>query len=117
MRQHFSRAAILIMIVLLAALLGRPYLDTLLFAATSPRPIAARSDLAEAERAIIGLSERVSPSVVQVVGVAASFGSIDVEGEGGREQSGTGFVWDGAGHVVTNNHVVSGTREVAIRFR
>jgi 2-alkenal reductase len=32
------------------------------------------------------------------------------------ERAGTGFVWDGAGHVVTNNHVVSGTREIAIRF-
>jgi S1-C subfamily serine protease len=109
MRQHFSRAAILILIVLLAVLIGRPYLDSLLFAATSPRPIAARSDLAESERATIGLFERVSPSVVQVVGVAASSGSVHVEGEGGREESGTGFVWDGAGHVVTNNHVVSGT--------
>jgi hypothetical protein len=58
MRQYFSRAAILILIVLLAVLLGRPYLDTLLFAATSPRPIAARSDLAETERATIGLFER-----------------------------------------------------------
>jgi S1-C subfamily serine protease len=113
MRQHISRAAIIILIVLLAVLLGRPYLETLLFAATSPRPIAERGDLAETERATIGLFERVSPSVVQVV--AASSGSVDVEGEGG-EQSGTGFVWDGAGHVVTNNHVVSGTREVAIRF-
>src|SRR5436309_7937869 len=111
MRQHFSRTAIVILIVLLAILVGRPYLDRLLFAATSPRPIAARSDLAEAERATIGLFERVSPSVVQVVGATARFGSIDVEGESGREQSGTGFVWDGAGHVVTNNHVVSGTRE------
>ena len=72
MRQHFFRAALLIPIVLLAVLLGRPYLDTLLFAATSPRPIAARSDLADAERATIGLFDRVSPSVVQVVGVAAS---------------------------------------------
>src|SRR4051812_17536849 len=116
MRQHFSRSAILILIVLLAALVGRPYLDTLLFAATSPRPIAARSDLAESERATIGLFERVSPSVVQVVGVAAGSASADLEGEGGREQSGTGFVWDRAGHVVTNNHVVSGTREVANRF-
>jgi 2-alkenal reductase len=87
----------------------------LLFAATSPRPIAARSDFAEAERATIGLFERVSPSVVQVVGAPSGMRSTDVESEGGG-QSGTGFVWDGAGHVVTNNHVVSGTREVAIRF-
>ena len=113
---EFSRAAIVVLIVLLAVLAGRPYLDTLLPATASPRPIAARSDLAESERATIGLFERVSPSVVQVVGVATSSGSAEVEIEGGREQGGTGFVWDGAGHVVTNNHVVSGTRELAIRF-
>jgi S1-C subfamily serine protease len=116
MRQSFPRGAIVVLILLLAVLVGRPYLDTLLFAATSPRPVAARNDLAEAERATIGLFERVSPSVVQVVGIATSRGTVDAEGAGGREQSGTGFVWDGAGHVVTNNHVVSGTREVAIRF-
>src|SRR4051794_2009035 len=116
MRDRFSRVAILVLIVLLAALAGQPYLDRLLFAATSPRPIAARSDLAEAERATVNLFERVSPSVVQVVGVAPGAGSMDIESEAGREQSGTGFVWDGAGHVVTNNHVVAGTRDVAIRF-
>src|SRR3954452_10987298 len=97
MRQHYSRAAMVILIVLLAILAGRPYLDTLLFAATSPRPIAARSDLAEAERATIGLFERVSPSVVQVVGAAIDSTPGYAESEGG--QSGTGFVWDGAGHV------------------
>ena len=30
--------------------------------------------------------------------------------------SGTGFVWDNAGHVVTNNHVVQNGSEVAVRF-
>jgi 2-alkenal reductase len=116
MRQPFSRALIVILFVLLAVLAGRPYLDSLLFAATTPRPVAARGDLAESERATIGLFERVSPSVVQVVGVTTDSGSADAEGEGGGEQSGTGVVWDGAGHVVTNNHVVAGTRDVAIRF-
>lgn len=114
MGPHFSRAAIVILIVLLGILVGRPYLDRLFFAATSPRPIAARSDLAESERATINLFERVSPSVVQVVGAATGAGTAGLENEGG--QSGTGFVWDGAGHVVTNNHVVSGTSEVAIRL-
>jgi S1-C subfamily serine protease len=116
MPRQFSRGAIVALIVLLAIMAGRPYLDTLLFAATSPRPIAARSDLGEAERATIGLFERVSPSVVQVVGSVNDSAPGYAESEGGREQSGTGFVWDGAGDVVTNNHVVSGTREVAIRF-
>jgi S1-C subfamily serine protease len=114
-RQQFSRAAIVVLLVLLAVVIGRPYVDSPLFSATSPRPIAARSDLAEAERATIELFERVSPSVVQVVGAANVSSPAYAENEGGG-QSGTGFVWDGAGHVVTNNHVVSGTREVAIRL-
>src|SRR5256885_1683017 len=41
MRQHLFRGAIVVLIVVLAVLAGRPYVDTLLFAATSPRPIAA----------------------------------------------------------------------------
>jgi S1-C subfamily serine protease len=32
--------------------------------------------------------------------------------EGSSEQSGTGFIWDAAGHIVTNNHVVEGDREL-----
>jgi 2-alkenal reductase len=76
----------------------------------------SRSDLPEAERATISLFERVSPSVVQVVGAAPAGNSTGFESEAGREQSGTGVVWDGAGHVVTNNHVVSGTSQIAIRF-
>ena len=58
MRQRFSQVALVVLIVLLGALVGQPYLDRLLFAATSPRPIAPRSDLAEAERATISLFER-----------------------------------------------------------
>jgi S1-C subfamily serine protease len=115
MHDRFYRFAILLLILLLAILVGQPYVDRLLFAATSPRPIAARSDLADSERATISLFERVSPSVVQVVGSANGAGTTD-EGEAGREQSGTGVVWDGAGHVVTNNHVVSGTSNVAVRL-
>src|SRR4051812_17794073 len=83
MRQPFSRAVLLVLLVLLAVVAGRPYLDSLLFAATTPRPVAARGDLAETERATIGLFERVSPSVVQVVGVTTGSGSADAEGEGG----------------------------------
>ncbi|MFL6813431.1 MAG: S1C family serine protease [Bradyrhizobium sp.] len=116
MHERFLRVATVVMILLVAALLAQPYLDRLLFAATSPRPVAARSDLPESERATISLFERVSPSVVQVVGAATGASAADWEGEGVREQSGTGVVWDGAGHVVTNNHVVSGTKEVAVRL-
>jgi len=76
---------------------------------TVARTVDQRGPLSEAERANIELFERVSPSVVQVAARAAA-GNPLAEDEGGDgtagAASGTGFVWDNAGHVVTNNHVV-----------
>jgi 2-alkenal reductase len=45
--------------------------------------------------------------------ISAKLSSEDAEG---GVQSGTGFVWDQAGNIVTNNHVVAGTSEVAVRL-
>src|SRR5580692_4994108 len=67
------------------------------------------------ERSTIAVFEKVSPSVVQVVGRQSNALSSE-EAEGGGVQSGTGFVWDQAGNIVTNNHVVAGTSEVAVRL-
>src|SRR5215218_6109428 len=116
MNERSFRFATFLLLLLVAGLLAQPYVDRLLFAATSPRAVTARGDLAESERATVSMFESVSPSVVQVVGAGSSARSLDIESEGVREQSGSGFIWDGAGHVVTNNHVVSGTQEVAVRL-
>jgi 2-alkenal reductase len=98
----------------------RPYVEYRLYAATAPRPVEPRGDLAEYERSTIALFERVSPSVVQVVGLGGSNGRNVPRGGGAGEeqpvQSGTGFVWDAAGHVVTNDHVVEGATNLAVRL-
>ena len=99
---------------LAALFIARPYIDYGLYAATDPRPIEPRGDLAEYERATIALFERVSPSVVQVVGRGAEVAT--TRGEEAQVQTGTGFVWDQAGHVVTNDHVVEGTTALAVRL-
>jgi len=86
---------------------------------TSARTVDQRGPLSDAERANIELFERVSPSVVQVAAQSAAANPLaEDEGGGGAagEASGTGFVWDNAGHVVTNNHVVQNASEVAVRF-
>jgi S1-C subfamily serine protease len=86
---------------------------------TVARTVDQRGPLSEAERANIELFERVSPSVVQVAARAAAGNPLaeDEGGDGGAgAASGTGFVWDNAGHVVTNNHVVQNGSEVAVRF-
>lgn len=43
----------------------------------------------------------------------------NLPGEGGefrRSGLGSGFVWDGEGHIVTNNHVVEGADEISVTF-
>jgi Trypsin-like peptidase domain len=55
----------------------------------------------------------VSPSVVQIAASVNDSGSIDEETS---VQSGTGFVWDVAGHIVTNYHVVQGAKFLAVQF-
>jgi S1-C subfamily serine protease len=69
------------------------------------RPVTARGDLAADEKATIELFERCSPSVVYITTLArrpVNFFEVTEVPEG----SGSGFVWDRNGHVVTNYHVI-----------
>src|SRR5712671_2103048 len=94
----------------------RPYVVERFYSATAPLPVQARGDLANYERSTVAIFNQVSPSVVQVAGTAdGGDPSLSGGGETGV-QSGTGFVWDAAGHVVTNNHVVQGTKTLVVRF-
>jgi 2-alkenal reductase len=113
---------------------AEPYVSRYLYAQTEPRVVAARGDLEESERSTIDLFQRISPSVVHVFaepdprrlaqqddplgGPGGPGGRGRPEGPdgGGGTQSGTGFLWDAAGHVVTNNHVVEGSRGIRIRL-
>jgi 2-alkenal reductase len=116
MGSRFGRFAIIAVLVLVGLYIALPHVDRLLFSATTPRAVEPRGSLSDLERSTVELFERVSPSVVQVVGRAATLESAPVEGEGVPAQTGTGFVWDPAGHIVTNDHVVEGTDELAVRF-
>ena len=111
---RFFRFVVIIVLALLAASVTQPYVLRLLPGDTAPRPIASRADLSDAERSIIAVFERVSPSVVQVVGRQGGGDLANEESEG--VQSGTGFVWDDAGNIVTNNHVVEGTTGLVVRL-
>jgi S1-C subfamily serine protease len=70
------------------------------------------TDLRSDEQAIVDLFESTSPSVVYITTITRRQ---DIFGRGVNvpQGSGTGFIWDADGHVVTNFHVVQGA--VAIR--
>jgi 2-alkenal reductase len=87
--------------------------DTSPWASAAARTIQPRGQLAESERSTIEMFDRVSPSVLQVA--ARAVANPFVEEETGAS-TGTGFVWDEGGHVVTNDHVVQNANVVAVRF-
>ncbi|MBK9062473.1 MAG: trypsin-like peptidase domain-containing protein [Acidobacteria bacterium] len=77
------------------------------------RPVAARGDLASDEKATIELFERCSPSVVYITSLArrpVSFFEMTEVPQG----SGSGFVWDRQGHVVTNFHVIQNASSLVV---
>jgi 2-alkenal reductase len=107
---RFSRVATTLIIVLLAAYFAQPFVERSLYGTTTPRTVAPRADLADFEKTTVELFERVAPSVVQVVRLSGD--AAHPTGVG----SGTGFVWDAVGHIVTNNHVIEGASAVAVRL-
>src|SRR5579871_6666095 len=84
----------------------------------SPAPAAPLSSSArtEDERNTISVFRAVAPSTVFVTQtrIVVDFLGDEQEVAAG---SGSGFVWDEAGHVVTNFHVVAGARSLRVTFQ
>jgi serine protease Do len=83
-------------------------------ATPTPAPDAAppttSGTLADLEETLQWVYQDVSPSVVYVeVSQRQAVGS-------GMSGSGSGFVWDKTGHIVTNNHVVEGADRIEVTF-
>ena len=79
-----------------------------------PRPVAVRGPLSPDERNTIAVFEAVSPSVVYITTVqhVRDFFSRNVMRV--PQGTGSGFVWDEQGRVVTNYHVISGAQEALV---
>ncbi len=117
----FSRTFLVILLAaVLIALAGRRFLGgrDLLDPDAEARVITPRGDLAEDERSTIELFEAASPAVVHVetTRLAVQEGLLRREVYEIPEGTGSGFVWDDLGHVVTNYHVVRDAASATVRF-
>jgi S1-C subfamily serine protease len=86
-------------------------------APATPRQVQPRGDLPASERDTISLFQKASPSVVHITSVAyrqeiIGFRVYDTPAEG----TGSGWIWDTDGHIVTNFHVVGDANELRVRL-
>jgi len=77
-------------------------------AEAQPRSVTPRGALAADELAHVELFKRSSPSVVNVTSLSAQRDMFSMNLQQVPRGSGTGFVWDSTGHIVTNFHVIQG---------
>jgi 2-alkenal reductase len=74
-------------------------------------PSDAQAPITETERLFAEIYNRVSPSVVSINVRGRESSTLQV-----FTSSGTGFVLDQNGYIVTNNHVVDGAAEIEVNF-
>lgn len=82
-------------------------------------PVVARGDLAEDEKATIALFKRSAPSVVHITTLRVRRDPFSLDVLAIPQGSGSGFVWDKQGYIVTNFHVVetAGAAKVTLADR
>ena len=106
-REVFWRRVALVALALCVVLTADRLLRGYLFSAREPRPVTVRAELVGDESRTADVFRATAPSVVAIHTVRGSR-RIDAEGGG----AGSGFVWDRAGHIVTNDHVIEGATEI-----
>jgi S1-C subfamily serine protease len=76
--------------------------------------VQPRGDLAEDEKTTIAIFKSAKDSVVNVTSIALRRDPFSFNMTKIPSGSGTGFVWDEKGRIVTNNHVVQGARAIQV---
>lgn len=115
--RKFDTVVPMLMLAVIGAMLllaGPKAVRTYTLAEQSARVMVARQELADddilrrIDRAVAAIADAVSPSVVHI---EVSEGRRSLTGS-----SGAGWIFDGDGHVVTNAHVVRGSRRISVEF-
>jgi S1-C subfamily serine protease len=107
----------ILLLLVLAALAVRAWLPKIAPLGdpdAQPRPITPRGDLAADEKSTIELFRRASPSVVHIATSTVRRDVFSFNPYAIPHGTGTGFIWDTDGHVVTNYHVIEGANAARV---
>ncbi len=80
----------------------------------APRAITARGDLAEDEKNTIEIFRENSPSVVFITSLAVRRNLFSLNAVQIPQGTGSGFIWDREGRIVTNYHVISDASHIRV---
>ncbi|GAB4400120.1 MAG: trypsin-like peptidase domain-containing protein [Rhodoferax sp.] len=83
---------------------------------SAPRTVTARGDLAADEKSTIELFEKARDSVVYISTAQTVRDAWTRDVFTVPRGTGSGFVWDEAGHVVTNFHVIEGASQATVKL-
>ena len=113
---HLLRAALAAAMSIAVLGLMPNLIPQALAADAAPRPVTPRGELAADEKATIRLFENSRNSVVYITTRAQvqDFWSRDIFSV--LCGTGSGFIWDESGHVVTNFHVIENASEATVRL-
>ncbi len=100
--------------VTLAWMFARGYFDTLHDPDAVPRVVTPRGDLAAEEKSNIELFRLSSPSVVYITRLAMRRDRFSLNLFEIPQGTGSGFVWNDQGHVITNFHVIQGASALRV---
>lgn len=104
-------------LVLMAAWQSIPLLQAEFLAGRAePRVVTPRGDLAEDERSTITLFEQARGSVVFIATTERVLNPWTRNALQVPRGTGSGFLWDRLGHVVTNDHVIAGASGAVVRL-
>jgi S1-C subfamily serine protease len=79
-----------------------------------PRPVAPPTELGRGERDTIALFRRAAPAVTFITSISRRRDWFSLNVYEIPQGTGSGFVWDEHGHVVTNLHVVAGSSRAQV---
>jgi S1-C subfamily serine protease len=104
-------------IFFLVALAVRPWVESLLTNYRAvPREITPRGSLAADEQTTIEVFEAANPSVVYITTTRRVLNLWTRNVTEVPRGTGSGFIWDEKGHVVTNYHVIEGVQSAHVRL-
>jgi len=105
---------LLVLVGVLLVLRPGSWLRSLVTPAATPRAVTARGDLGGQERTQIQIFESASPSTVFITNVGLRRNPFTLDAFKVPQGSGSGFIWDAKGHIVTNFHVVRGAQRIEV---